>query len=202
MKKIIIINILLLVSVFVYSQNTTSGKFLGIANQQIKLFGFNGFNTYVIDSIRANEKGEFKLAYSETDYGMGYLSAQDNKPFFIVLSIEDIKLIGETFILPNAIKILGGKQNQIFAQYATEHPRREQALSAWEYLGKIYAKDSLFAVQEVPTQAIANEKHRIKTEDSLFLAGLQPNTYVSYYLPLRKLVSSVSTIAQYRTDEI
>jgi len=36
----------------------------------------------------------------------------------------------------------------------------------------------------------------------LFLAVLPKNFYVSYYLPLRKLVSSVSTIAQYRTEEI
>jgi thiol-disulfide isomerase/thioredoxin len=36
----------------------------------------------------------------------------------------------------------------------------------------------------------------------LFLANLPKGSYVSYYLPLRKLVSSVSTIAQYRTEEI
>jgi len=202
MKKIVIIHILLLVSAFVYSQNTVTGTFPGIANQQIKLFGFNGFDTYVIDSIRASEKGEFKLSYSEKDYGMGYLSTQDNKPFFIVLSGVDIKLKGETFALPETIKILEGKENKFFAQYATEHPRREQALSAWGYLEKIYAIDSLFTVQNVPKQAIAKEKQRIKTEDSLFLTGLPKNSYVSYYLPLRKLVSSVSTIAQYRTEEI
>jgi hypothetical protein len=202
MKKIITITILILVSVFVYSQNTITGTFLGLKNQQIKLIGFNGFNTYVIDSVQANEKGEFKLAYSITDYGMGYLSAADNKPYFIVLSATDIKLIGETFILPETIKILEGVENQLFAQYATEHPRREQTLSAWVYLEKIYTLDSLFAVQEDPKQAIAKEKQRITTEDSLFLAELPEKSYVSYYLPLRKLVSSVSTIAQYRTEEI
>lgn len=202
MKKIIIINILLLVYTFTYSQSTITGTFPGIANQQIKLFGFSGFDTYAIDSIQADEKGVFNLSYSEKDYGMGYLSAQNNKPFFIVLSGETIILKGETFALPETIKILEGKENQLFAQYASEHPLREQALSAWGYLEKIYTKDSLFVVQEVPKQAIANEKQRIKTEDSLFLAGLPKNSYVSYYLPLRKLVSSVSTIAQYRTEEI
>jgi thiol-disulfide isomerase/thioredoxin len=202
MKKILIINILMLVSIFVYSQNTISGTFPGIANRQIKLVGFTGFDTYAIDSIQADEKGVFNLSYSEKDYGMGYLSAQNNKPFFIVLSGETIILKGETFALPETIKILKGQENQLFAQYATEHPRREQALSAWGYLEKIYAKDSLFAGQAIPKQAIANEMQRIKTEDNLFLASLLQNSYVSYYLPLRKLVSSVSTIAQYRTEEI
>lgn len=209
MKKIITITILILVSVFVYSQNTITGTFLGLNNQQIKLIGFNGFNTYVIDSVQANEKGEFKLAYSITDYGMGYLSAADNKPFLVVLESKrekgngvSIKLLGENFALVESVEILEGVENKLFGQYATEHPRREQALSAWGYLEKIYALDSLFAVQEVPKQSITNEKQRIKAEDSLFLANLPKKSYVSYYLPLRKLVSSVSTIAQYRTEEI
>ncbi|MEA3495179.1 MAG: TlpA disulfide reductase family protein [Bacteroidota bacterium] len=141
---------------------------------------------------------------------MGYLSAQDNKAFFNVLEVESdalslskgIKLKGESFVLTESIEILEGTENLLFGKYATEHPRREQALSAWGYLEKIYAKDSLFTVQADPKQAIANEKQRIKTEDSLFLANLPKNSYVSYYLPVRKLVSSVSTIAQYRTEEI
>ena len=198
-------NFLLIISLFISSHASSqniAGTFPGIANQQIKLLGFNGFDTYVIDSIQANEKGEFKLFYDVSDYGMGYLSTQDNKPFFIVLSGETIILKGETFALPETIKILEGTENLLFGKYATEHPRRAQALSAWGYLEKIYAKDSLFAVQAVPKQAIAKEKQRIKTEDSLFLASLPKNSYVSYYLPLRKLVSSVSAIAQYRTKEI
>lgn len=202
MKKIITITILLLISVFVYSQRTITGTFPNLANQQIKLVGFKGFQAYAIDSVKANEKGEFTLSYSEKDYGMGYLSAHDNKPVFIVLSGEAIKLKGETFAIAESIEIIEGHENQLFAQYATEHPRREQALSAWGYLEKIYTKDSLFAVQEIPKQAIANEKQRIKAEDSLFLAALKSDSYISYYLPLRKLVSSVSTIAQYRTGEI
>jgi hypothetical protein len=38
-----------------------------------------------------------------------------------------------------------GYENQAFEKYAQEQPRREQALSAWIYLEKIYALDSLFA---------------------------------------------------------
>ena len=211
MKKYKIIVVFLFFCASVYSQNTITGTFPGLANQQIKLVGFNGFEPYTIDSTQADEKGDFNLSYSEEDYGMGYLSAQDNKPFFVVLSEEEIKLKvypvgnsyrGETFVLPETIKILEGKENQLFEQYETEHPRREQALSAWIYLEKLYTLDSLFAIEDIPKQVILKEKQRIKAEDSLFLAGLDPDYYVSWYLPVRKLVSSVPTIAQYRTDEI
>jgi hypothetical protein len=182
MKKInLSINIIIACFCFcIFSKHNYRHISRSCQSNKSNLVGFKGFQTYAIDSVKANEKGEFKLAYSETDYGMGYLSAHDNKPFFIVLEVESdalsspkgIKFKGESFVLAESVEIIEGKENQLFAQYATEHPRREQALSAWGYLEKIYAKDSLFAVQEIPKQAIANEKQRIKTEDSLFLAGL------------------------------
>lgn len=85
----------------------------------------------------------------------------------------------------NTIVILNGKQNRLFEQYSSEHPRREQAISAWDYLKKIYQEDSLFAIYEIPRKTIEKEKQRIKAEDDLFLAELDPNSYVSWYLPAR-----------------
>lgn len=202
MKKIKIILVLLFFCASAYSQNTVSGTFPVLANQQIKLLGFDGFETYEIDFVTANHQGVFNISYGKSDIGMGYLMAADNKPFFVVLGGESIQLTGEAFMFAETIEIVEGTENQLFEQYASEHPRREQALSAWDYLEKIYTRDSLFAVQEIPQQAIAVEKQRIKAEDSLFLASLNPETYVSWHLPVRKLVSSVSTIAQYRTEEI
>ena len=203
MKKILITLTHLLIITSVWSQNTVTGIFTELANTQIKLVGNNGFETYAIDSTQANEKGEFSLSFGIEDYGMGYLLSENNKSFVVILAVnENLQLSGVNFELPESIKIIQGKQNQFFDQYATEHPRREQCLSAWDYLTKIYKLDTLFSTQRVPKQSIETEKKRIKAEDGLFLANLPEGSYVSYYLPLRKLVSSVSTIAQYRTEEI
>mgnify|MGYP001434269030 CR=1 FL=1 len=203
LTKIIITLIHLLIITSVWSQNAVTGTFSGIANQQIKLVGFNGFDTYVIDSTEANDKGKFSLSFGKEDFGMGYLLSGNNKSIVVILAEnENLQLSGLNFELPESIKIIQGKQNQLFDQYATQHPRREQCLSAWDYLTKIYNLDTLFSTQEIPKQAIEAEKKRIKAEDRLFLTNLPEDSYVSYYLPLRKLVSSVSTIAQYRTEEI
>jgi len=202
MKKLDLLFFLMLISVFVYAQNNITGIFPTFANQQIKLVGFSGFDTYTIDRIKVDEKGKFKLSFSKKDYGMGYLLAADNKLYFVVLERESIKLKGESFAIAESIEIIEGHENLLFEQYASEHPRREQALSAWVYLEKIYKQDSLFANHTIAQQTIENEKQRIETEDSLFLAGLSQGSYVSWYLPVRKLVSSVSTIAQYRAREI
>lgn len=181
---------------------TISGKLTLLPNRSIKLEGFNGFKTYLIANSAIDENGNFKLHYSESDYGIGYLISEGKKPFFVILGDEEIEIIGEALSNTESIKVPKSKENQLFGQYATEHPRREQALSAWQYLGELYKMDSLFSVQVVPKQAILTEKERIKKEDSLFLAHLPSRSYVSWYLPIRKLVSSVSTIAQYRTEEI
>jgi thiol-disulfide isomerase/thioredoxin len=195
----------LLSSLLLYTNSfaqTISGNLSLLHNQEVKLEGFNGLNTYPISKAVLDDKGNFKLAYSKFDYGVGYLMSVDNKPLFVILSGEDIEIKGEALNRPETIKIIKGKENQLFEQYAKEHPRREQALSAWGYLEKIYVLDSLFSVQKTPKTAILKEKQRIKDEDATFLTQLPKESYVSWYLPVRKVISSVSTVAQYRTEEI
>jgi thiol-disulfide isomerase/thioredoxin len=179
-----------------------SGNLKLLTNQEIKLEGFIGIKNYPISSTKIDENGNFKLSYSKADYGVGYLMSGDEKPLFVILSGEDIEIVGEALGYKETIKIIHGKENQWFEKYAKEHPRREQALSAWIYLEKFYTLDSLFATQPTPSNAIQQEKKRIKVEDSVFLASLPKDSYISWFLPTRKLVSSVSVVAQYRPEEI
>ena len=182
---------------------TITGTFPALAHQQVKLVGFEGFATYTIYTAKANEQGMFTLSFTTKDHGMAYLAAEDEKAFIVILAPdENLVLEGEALASSQSVTITSGRQNQLFEQYAGEHPRREQALSAWDYLERIYQRDSLFAIHEEPKNAILAEKQRLKEEDQAFLVSLDPQTYVSWFLPARKLVSSVSTIAQYRTAEI
>jgi len=201
MKKSLLF-LLLSFSIFTFSQNKLTGSFPALANQTIRLVGFNGFDIYPVDSVKASAEGAFSLHYAPQDYGMAYLASPDNKSFIVVLANESMQFSGESFAAPETIRIRGSRENEWFGRYATEHPRREQALSAWDYLEKIYQKDSLFAVNARPKKEIERERNRIKDEDRLFLAGLPSTSYVSWYLPVRKLVSSAGTVAQYRTDEL
>ena len=201
MKKYLIAFLCFIITQFIFSQNI-SGSFSQLINQPIKVEVFSGLKTYAISSTITDEKGNFKLNYSKSDFGVGYLITSDNKPIFILLSGEDIVITGEALNVPETIKITKGQENLYFEQYAKEHPRREQALSAWGYLEKIYTLDSLFSSQKIPSQAIQEEKSRIKKEDSAFLSSLPNDSYVKWFLPTRKLVSSVSTVAQYRPEEI
>ena len=192
-------------SILFYSASfsqTILGNLSQSVNQKINLEGFDGLKTYPISNSTIDNVGNFKLTYSKVDYGVGYLKSADDKPMFVILNGENIELKGESLNYSEKIKITKGKENQWFEQYAKEYPRREQALSAWIYLEKIYTRDSLFAIQASPSKAIQKEKQRIQTEDATFLNRLPKGTYVSWFLPTRKLVSGVSSIAQYRPEEI
>ncbi|MBK9150912.1 MAG: redoxin domain-containing protein [Saprospiraceae bacterium] len=183
------------------AQNIT-GKFTQLAGETIRLEAFNGLKTYPVSSSVMDADGNFKLHYSKSDCGIGYLISTDQKPFFVILSGEDIHIQGESLRNTETVQVLLGQENQWFARYANEHPRREQALSAWNYLEKIYQNDSIFHSQDKIRQCIQSEQQRIKKSDTDLLSSLPPDSYVRWYLPTRKLVSSVSVIAQYRPEEI
>jgi thiol-disulfide isomerase/thioredoxin len=200
-RKSILLIIGITYCIGLFSQ-TITGNLSLLTNQSISLEGFNGLKSYPISSSKIDDKGNFELIYSKADYGVGYLMSSDKKPLFVLLSGENIELAGEALSYVETIKITKGKENQWFEQYAKEHPKRDQALSAWSYLEKMYTADTLFALQLTPQKSIAQEKKRIKDEDSTFLAELPKDSYVSWFLPMRKLVSGASTIAQYRPEEI
>jgi len=204
MRTIILISIVLVCfSSAASAQDTITGSFPTLSDQHVKLVGYDGFNTYTIDRVMVDANGYFKLSFSKEDYGMGYLETGEQEAYIVILAPgEHLQLKGEALSLPQKVSIQSGRQNKLFEQYANEHPRREQALSAWVFLENIYRQDSLFATHDTPKAAIDQEMQRIRVEDAAFLAGLPPDDYVSWFLPVRKLVSSVSTIAQYRTEEI
>jgi thiol-disulfide isomerase/thioredoxin len=198
---IFLLTVVLISTTSVFSQNI-SGNFSLLANKNIRLEGFNGLNSYLISSASSDEKGNFKLTYAKSDFGVGYLISEDKKPLFVILSGEDIEIVGDALSAIETIQIKKGNENLCFEKYSKEHPKREQALNAWLYLEQIYAIDSLFSNQTAPNKAIQLEKKRIKQEDEEYLAKLPSSTYVSWFLPIRKLVSSASIIAQYRPREI
>ena len=186
----------------IYSQ-TIQGSFPSLSNQKVKFGMFDGLQSRNIDSIFVRTNGEFSFKFPTEKPGIGYLITEENKPYFLILDKgEQISLKGEYLSIPETIKVLSGKQNQVFSQYASEHPKREQTLSAWRYLDKIYTLDSLFLTDKKTKKIITKQFAKIKKQDQDFLNRLDPKSYVAWYLPIRKLVSDVSIVAQYRMEEI
>jgi thiol-disulfide isomerase/thioredoxin len=202
MKRSLILLCCLLFGGFSSVAQTLSGTFAAHANQTIILEGAKGLATYSIGSAKADEKGQFTLTYAPADFGVAFLSGEDKKPFVVILEKEGVKLEGQILSEASSIRILQGQENRWFEQYTQEQGKREQALSAWGYLQNLYQNDPLFATQQVPNQAIQTELLRIQKEDEVFIASLPADSFVRWFLPIRKLVSSVGAVAQYRTAEL
>jgi len=75
-------------------------------------------------------------------------------------------------------------------------------LTAWIYLEELYKSDSNFFDKVNQLGFIKNEKKRLKDEDDNFLNQLPKDDYIKWFLPIRKTVSNVSSIAQQRVQEI
>lgn len=200
-KKLVYFLTLFVLTNLIHAQSI-QGNLSLLANQEIKLEGFNGLKNYTIAKSKLDDKGNFKLNYSLNDIGMGFLIAGDEKPYLLILSGEDIELKGTALSYPETVLILKGNENQLLTQYAKDHPKREQALSAWNYLDKMYQEEAIFTKNKRTKKRIIKEKKRIKNQDTDFLTNLPKDSYVSWFLPMRKLVSSVATVAQYRPEEI
>lgn len=181
---------------------TISGNLTLLANQEVKLFGFKGVNNYLISTSNINEEGYFQLNFTEEDYGVGYLITDDEQLLHVLLGNENVEIQGESISHNETIEIVKGQENQWFQKYSYEHPHREDALNAWTYLEDIYTSSPAFSAQEKMKQTIKKELERIKTEDKNFIESLPKDSYVRWFLPIRKFVSDVSVIAQHKREEI
>ena len=201
-KFLLIITLFVLVVFKTTAQNTISGNFSSIKGQTIRLMGFRGADVFTIDSTLINAEGNFELLYSDAKLGMGYLLTSENIPYMVVLEKGKVQLTGKSTAEAETIVINGGEQNKLFVQYALSHGKREQALSAWAYLKNLYESDSLFKNQLISKIQIESEINNLKKTDSLFLKILPPNSFMSWYLPVRKLISDVQTVANTSPQEI
>lgn len=178
------------------------GQLTESSGSVISLYGFNGLKNYLIGQDTIDQKGNFSIQYAQSDWGMGFLIAADSKPFNIILSADSTTFDGRSLSELQSINIKAGNENKWFEQYALENPIREQALSAWAYLSRLYQSDKLFSNQQDTRSQIKKEYGRIILEDSAFLTSLPKESYAHWYLPLRKNISIVPMVAQNRPLEI
>lgn len=181
---------------------TLKAEFSQMPNQPVKLVGFTNFDTYVIDSTLTDANGAFSLSYTTKDYGMGYLETSTGNPFVLALEKEAPTIQGSNLEAIEDISFEKGKENQWFLTYATAQPKREQVMSAWLFLQDKYAKDEVFQPHTAAIKAIDNEITYLKENEETFLTDLPKDSYMKWYLPVRKLLSSVGNVAQNRPELI
>lgn len=178
-----------------------SGNIKYQANQEIKLLGYNGFETIILSKGTIDKNGDFSLSFKDYN-GMGYLETSDKSQLFLVLNEPHIKISGTHLKEVDSIVFTNSLENQLFNQYAAEHNQRERVLSGWKYLLPQYKAEGLLKEQAAVLKIIQQEIDRLEKEDFDFLNQLDQSSYVSWYLPLRKLLDDIPLSAQRYTERI
>jgi thiol-disulfide isomerase/thioredoxin len=201
-KYLIILTVFVLLVSQTTAQNTITGNFSSIKGQTVRLMGYRGVDVFTIDTAVVNAEGNFELHYSDANLGMGYLVSSEGNPYMVVLEKGKVKLTGKTLLDATTIVINNGEQNKLFVKYALDHGKREQALSAWGYLKNLYELDTLFKNEYATKFTITKEIDHLNKTDNDYLKTLPPNSFMSWYLPIRKLISDVGAVANTRPQEI
>ncbi len=181
---------------------TLTGNLKHHAGQHISLTGFNYYESNTLDQTVIDSLGNFSLSYPKDYKGMGVLNTQDNSSLVLVLEEDSISLSGNHLKAPNGIAFTNSKANTNFVSYAKNQALYNQALSGWSFLQQLYNKDALLNKQKRTIKHIAKEQKRIQQEDAAFIARLDKQSYLRWFIPYRKLVQDMPYIARKETQRI
>ncbi len=199
-------NYLLLTCLLAFSSALQSQSLQGNlpqhAGQEISLTGFEYYKTVDLATTVADSLGHFSLDYPKNYTGMALLNTQDKSSLVLTITTENSYLKGTHLNEIDRLVFANSPDNTKFAAYAKAQGAYGNALSAWRYLEKLYQKNALFADQNQVQKTIQEEQQRIQQEDADFIAGIDTDSYVRWFIPYRKAVQEMPVIVRKQTERI
>ena len=196
---------LILIALIFTLQQTTAQTITGIlkhhAGQELSLTGFNNYKTVALAKTQTDSLGSFTLNYPKNYKGMALLKSQDKNSLVLLLN-QTFTTIKGTHISETDSLQLNATENKLFFNYAMGQGYRTNALNAWKYLDKLYNTQVLFKKQEIAKNSIQKELKRIKAEDTKLVNSLDKNSYLAWFIPIRKLIQETPTIMRTETERI
>ena len=196
---------LILIALIFTLQQTTAQTITGIlkhhAGQELSLTGFNNYKTVALAKTQTDSLGNFTLNYPKAYKGMALLKSQDKNSLVLLLN-QTFTTIKGTHISETDSLVFNNTENKLFFNYAIGQGYRTNALNAWKYLDKLYNTQALFKKQEIAKNSIQKELKRIKAEDTKLVNSLDKNSYLAWFIPIRKLIQETPTIMRTETERI
>ena len=196
---------LILIALIFTVQQTTAQTITGIlkhhAGQELSLTGFNNYKTVALAKTQTDSLGSFTLNYPKNYKGMALLKSQDKNSLVLLLN-QTFTTITGTHISETDSLVFNNTENKLFFNYAIGQGYRTNALNAWKYLDKLYNTQALFKKQEIAKNSIQKELKRIKAVDTKLVNSLDKNSYLAWFIPIRKLIQETPTIMRTETERI
>lgn len=200
-SKWIVLLLLFMLRTVAISQ-TLSGQLSNHPNAKLNLNGSKGSESVLLGSVTTDAKGNFTLTYSNY-IGIATLSSDAETSLLLVVNAANLQIKGTHLKELNNLTIYNSEENILFDEYVLHHSQRENALAGWKYLEKRYAeKESVLYAKAKTLNEIENEIKRIETEDSDYLSMIDKSLYVSWYLPVRRLLNDMPASVDHYYERI
>ncbi|QMU66525.1 MAG: redoxin domain-containing protein [Flavobacteriaceae bacterium] len=199
-------NILLTLTIllpFQWGQSQTlKGQLKYHAGQQIMLTGFNYYKTFELTKTIADSLGNFTLTYPKGYRGMAVLKTQNNSSLIVVLTEPDITIKGTDLKEVDSLHYINGVRNQQYANTAKAYIQQQQVYKAWRYLQPKYKNEEFLKPHKEVSELINKEIKRIEAADDNIIKTLPKNSYLRWFVPMRKLVNDMPATAYSYTERL
>ena len=197
MKQILAI-LLLIISIAQTTAQTITGQLKQHAGQTISLTGFDYYKNVELATTTADSLGNFTLNYPKTYNGMGVLKTQDNNSLVLALLEPVITLKGTHLTEPNKVQYINSPKNQQFFSMAMGFSIHNNVYQAWRFLQPLYKDQSPLNQQKKVLATIQQELTRIETASQKEINTLPKQSYLYWFMPLKKLVNDMpQTVYKY-----
>ena len=190
--------LLLIASIAQTTAQTLTGQLKQHAGQTLSLTGFDYYKNYELATTTADSLGNFTLNYPKTYKGMGVLKTQDNNSLVLALLEPVITLKGTHLTEPNKVQYINSPKNQQFFSMAMGFSIHNNAYQAWRFLQPLYKDQSPLNQQKQVLATIQQELTRIETASQKEINTLPKQSYLYWFMPLKKLVNDMpQTVYKY-----
>jgi thiol-disulfide isomerase/thioredoxin len=180
MKNIVIILLLLTIKV---NAQTIQGAFPQLKNNEIVLKGYDGFIETALAQTTSDSLGNFTLNYPKNYTGAAMLQPKGANGLIVLLNQENFQMQWNDLQDFKTLQFTNSQENEAFAQVIALNQETEPKLSGLKYLLPQYQKQP--KAYKWLQKEIKNQENRFPT----FIKKLPVNSYASYYLQIRKLIT-------------
>ncbi len=178
------------------------GQIKSFDAKNVKLFKFNGVSQILIDSTIVDDDGLFKLKYSSPYNAMGSILINDAYKSPLVLNGEDIVFTAHLNDSNNLeLNFTKGNENKLLTDYMEVYPFIKNSVGALEYLGSLYKKLPHNEAQSKAINLYNKEIKRLQLLETRYNQQIDSTIILKHYLPLKKLLSNLAEIANYKPQE-
>lgn len=178
----------------VYGQYTIVGHVPGAVDKEIVLSGFKAKGNNTLGKAKTDAQGKFSLVYPAGYVGAALLEIKEAKSIILMLNKENFEMKWGNLDDFSSLIFEHSPENTNLSLGLSLYQNIEAKKAGLSYLIPLYADN--------PSRKQYFQKE-LKYQDqafSVFLASLPKDSYVAYYIQLRKLISDMPMTASRYVD--